>query len=942
MMDFAKSLSFVAVDIETTGLAAERDEVIEIAAVRFREGKIVKSYDSFVKPKGKLPKFIQQLTHITPQDLEDAPELADVLHGLRDFVGKDPVVGHNVGFDLGFINHNYALLGQFPLLNEAWDTAELSRIYMPFVANHKLGTMVRHFGIPLENAHRADADATATGYLLLNLAQHITKHYDMVVNAKLKGYCVMAAQISGEKFLDRIIRYQRQHAISSPPAAKLESPYYNVIENILPAAQNPKIDSVFSEHGLFAERFPNFEFRAGQVQMAQAVSEAFTNEEHLAVEAGTGVGKSFAYLVPSLEFAQRTKARVVVSTNTKNLQEQLFYKDLPQLKKILPVPFKAVLIKGRENYICERRWEEMLSQGDRELSTWDAQGMLGLYIWKLHTRTGDISENSSFDRNRFSITWRKICSDRYLCSNRKCYHYRNCHVMNLRTQIEKASVVVANHALLLADMRMENSSLGEYKYLIIDEAHNLMASASKHLGSSLSYADVSILLNLIGGSSRRRRSSFVANLSKAVEKSVLPEGKKSQCIETAKHLETLSEALRKPATDVFNLAAARCAASGSYNKWRVKDCGEIPELFEQLRRFSMGFKELVKGALALENVISSLESKQLPAYDQHLEMANSLVMRLSEMEGVILSILNPDLNNFALWIENNPRLDRNQPSSVLNYAPIEVNSFLAKLLYEKIPSIVFTSATLALRGSFRYFMGQSGLNLVKSKEVRQRIVDSPFDYERQSKLLITSFLPEPKDRFFQSQAINCLKQIFVTTDVGTMALFTAYRDLDAAYDQLADDLYHAHRPFFAQGKGSSRNSILDEFKKAHNAVLLGTSSFWEGVDVQGDSLSLLILYKIPFQVPSEPLVEAYIDKLEREQKDSFMHYMLPNALLRIRQGFGRLIRSKTDRGIVLIMDSRVSHKRYGSYFKQILPGKHVELRDEIQLIDEVSRFFSKI
>ena len=940
-MRFSETLNFVAIDIETTGLMQQRDEIIEIAAVRFAAGKVAERFVSLVKPRGKVPKFIQHLTHITPAELEDAPEIKEVLHKLKDFVGKDILVGHNVGFDTGFINHNLALIGEFPLLNTSWDTVELSRIYLPFVANHKLGTMVREFDIPLENAHRADADAVAAGELLIVLAEHITKHYSMVVNARILSYLKMAQMPSGS-FLEELIRFQRQHAISAPPSAKLESPYFNVIDNTLPAAQNPKLDAVFSEKGLFAQHFPNFEYRAGQLQMAEAVSEAFTREEHLVVEAGTGVGKSFAYLVPSLEFAQRNKARVVVSTNTKNLQEQLFYKDLPQLAKILPISFKAVLIKGRENYICERRWEELLSQSSKELSTWDAEALLYLYIWKLHTKTGDISENSSFDRSRFSISWRKVCSDRYLCGSRKCPHYRSCHVMSLRREIENASVVVANHALLLADMRMENSTLGEYKYLVIDEAHNLMASASKHLGFSVSYADVSILFNQIASTSRRRRADFISSLEKALEKSALSEQKKEQCKFLAQRLGDLINDSRQLATDVFNLAGAKCDAANSYNKLRIKNVAEAPEIYEPLGRFCLAFKEILKAAVALENVVSSLEAKQMPAYDQHLEAVSAYVMRLSEMEGVLLNVHNPDLDNYALWIENLNRPDRNQPSSMLNYAPIEVNTFLQSMLYKKIPSIVFTSATLALRGSFKYFLAQSGLNLLEEKQVVCRIVDSPFDYDTQSKLLITSFLPEPKDRFFHSQAIACLKQVLNTTDVGTMALFTAYRDLDAAYDEISDDMFYAKRPFFAQGKGGSRSSILEEFKKAKNAVLLGTSSFWEGVDVQGESLSLLILYKIPFQVPSEPLVEAYIDKLEREQKDSFMHYMLPNALLKLRQGFGRLIRSKTDRGIVLIMDSRVSRKRYGSYFKEILPGKHVELRDELQLITEITRFFSKL
>lgn len=936
-MKFSQSLNFVALDIETTGLSEQKDEIIEIAAVRFQDGKVVEVFDSFVRPKGKVPKFIQFLTHISPEQLNDAPDISEVLRKLKDFVGKSIVVGHNIGFDLGFINYNLQLIGQLPLLNARWDTVELSRIYVPFTSDHKLGTMVRYFDIPLDNAHRADADALATGNLLLVLADYICANYSMVSNSRIFSLARMA-QLESRDFLELLILHQRADAIAAPPVSKVKSPYYNVIDNIIPAAKKPAIDSVFGESGLFARDFPNFEFRTGQVQMATAVDEAFSKCEHLVVEAGTGVGKSFAYLVPSLEFAHRNKAKVVVSTNTKNLQEQLFYKDLPQLKKILPVSFKAVLVKGRENYICERRWEELVTQNEQ--SVWDAQALLNLYVWKMHTLTGDVSENPSFDRNRNNITWRKVCSDRYLCGNRKCMHYKNCHVMGLRKEIEDASVVVANHALLLSDLRMENSTLGEYSYLVVDEAHNLMASASKHLGASLSYAELIILFNQLAASSRKHKSGFVAQLQKAIEKSVLSDAKKAQATAGAERLHQLIESSRNPLMDIFNLAAAKCTAANSYNKLRIKSVAEIKELFSLLAAFSRDFKEICTATKALQNILDLLESKQIPAYAQLHDSLDAFYMRLSEMEGVVLTMLNPDLDNFAMWIENNPRPDRNMPSSTINYAPVEVNSFLCKMLYNEIPSIVFTSATLALRGSFRYFMNQSGLSLVDKKNVVQKIVDSPFDYDTQSRLLISSFLPEPKDRFFQSQAMACLKQIFNTVDVGTMALFTAYRDLDTAFEFVADDLYHAKRPLFAQGKGGSRTSILAEFKRAKNAVLLGTSSFWEGVDVQGESLSLLIIYKIPFQVPSEPLVEAYIDKLEREQKDSFMHYMLPNALLRIRQGFGRLIRSQSDRGLVLILDSRVSKKNYGSYFKEILPGKHLELKSEIQLLDEITRFFA--
>ncbi len=512
--------------------------------------------------------------------------------------------------------------------------------------------------------------------------------------------------------------------------------------------------------------------------------------------------------------------------------------------------------------------------------------------------------------------------------------------MKLRKDIESASIVVANHSLLLADAQMGGTSLGDYAYLVIDEAHNLTASAAKHLGFDLGYADLNSLFNQLAHSGRKS-GGFLAQLGQTTKKSLATEAGKQQVETLCTKLNLELDELRKPLVNIFNKAALRCSEADSYGKLRIKETEAFPELFEPLKDLVTDFKQIMKDLKALENVLSSFNSQQVANLDILKETLSSNLMRFSETEEMLLTLLNPDLDNYALWIENNPRPERNIPSSGFCYAPVEVAEHLNRLLYSRIPCIIFTSATLALRGSFKYFMGQSGLNLVSDKIVRQSIVDSPFDYDKQSLLLIGSFLPEHKDKFFQAQALGCLEQVFQTANVGTMALFTSFKDMDAVYNHVGDSLYHAKRPFFVQGKGGSRSSILDDFKRSKNAVLLGTSSFWEGVDVQGESLSLLILYKIPFQVPSEPLTEALTDKLERENKDSFMHLMLPNALLRIRQGFGRLIRSKTDRGVVLIMDSRVSNKRYGEYFKQILPGRCIELKDEQQLVSEIGKFFNR-
>lgn len=933
-------LNYVAIDIETTGLSADRDEIIEIAAVRFANGAVTDLFDSFVKPRGQVPKFIEYLTHISPADLKTAPPVKDVLKDFCSFVGDDILVGHNISFDLGFINNFLVRSGGFPLLNRFWDTAEIGRIYLPITSDHKLSTLVEHFGIKLDNAHRAYADAEATGILLNKMTEHILQHYSFIVNSRIMDLAIQAKLDSDlSSYVKQIIQFQRSNALSGKVPTPPKSHLFNVIDHEVPGRISD-IDQVFSEHGIFAEKFPNFEFRSGQMAMAEQVSQAFENEEHLVVEAGTGVGKSFAYLVPAIRFSREKNTKVVVSTNTKNLQEQLFYKDLPQLRKMLPLPFKAVLVKGRENYLCERRWEDLLAEQTRGLSTYDAHGVLHLLIWKLLSNTGDVSENSSFDRKRFGIVWRKVCSDRFLCGGRKCPNFSKCHVMKLRKDIESASIVVANHSLLLADAQMGGTTMGEYQFLVIDEAHNLMASAAKHLGFDLGYAELNGLFNQLAHSGKKS-GGFLAMLSQTVKKSIATDAGKQQVETLCTKLGNELDELRKPLAAIFNKASTRCSEAESYGKLRIKETDIFTDLFEPLKDFSTCFKDIMKDLKALENVLSSLNSKQVANLDQLKETLTANYQRFNETEEMLLTLLNPDLDNYAMWIENNPRPERNIPSSSFCYAPVEVAEHLNRLLYSQIPCIVFTSATLALRGSFKYFMAQSGLNLVSDKTVNQSIVDSPFDYDKQSLLLIGSFLPEHKDKFFQAQALGCLEQILQTTNVGTMALFTSYKDLDAVYNHVGDSLYHAKRPFFAQGKAGSRRSILDDFKRSKNAVLLGTSSFWEGVDVQGESLSLLILYKIPFQVPSEPLIEALIDKLERENKDSFMHLMLPNALLRIRQGFGRLIRSKTDRGVVLIMDSRVSNKRYGEYFKQILPGKCIELKNEQQLVSEIGKFFNR-
>lgn len=931
---------FVVIDVETTGLDDRYDEIIEIAAIRFTNGKPGVSFTSLIKPQKGLPKHIQYLTHINPEELMQAPDACSVLVKALAFIGDDIIVGHNVNFDIGFVNKGLEKCRMNILQNTAWDTAEISRVYLPFISNHKLSTLAENFGVELFNAHRALADATATGHVLIALVEHILRHYSLMTNARLLDMAKQAQTMNNMyAFLRMIVEKQRRNALSGPKEKMPINTRTNYIQHNIPFSRKLGNEDVFGQNGMLSKMFSGYEFRKGQLDMAELVNQAFSQEHHLAVEAGTGVGKSFAYLVPAISFAAEKKTKVVVSTNTKNLQEQLFYKDLPQLARMVPIPFNASLVKGRENYICERRWQEFLMEQTKGISPYEARSLLFLFVWKLQTQTGDVSENSSFDRSRHGLLWRKVCSDRFQCMGRKCPHAQSCFVMTLRKKIEDSSLVVANHSLLLADTRMDNSTLGEYGYLVVDEAHNLMATAAKHLGFELGYADVINLAHQFGKIGKRKSTGFLHSVTASIAKSLVTDSVRDHILLICNKINQELEEIRQTSTEMFNEAASCVDQAASFGKVRIKDMGDYGNLYKLIDRFVKEWCDLQKDMRALANVLSSVNSKLLANHEYLTETLQGYINRGAETEGKLLMLLSPDLDNYALWIENAPRSEKSVPVSTLCYAPVEVGEQLNDLLYKKVPSIIFTSATLALRGSFKYFYGQSGLGLVPSDKIVERIVESPFDYDSQAKLMIASFLPEHKDKFFQNQALGCIKEILNATNVGTMILFTAYKDLNSVYDYVGDSLYHRDRPFFAQGKAGSRTSILDEFKTHKNAVLLGTSSFWEGVDVQGESLSLLVLYKLPFLVPSEPIVEAFIDKLERDNRDSFMHYMLPNALLRLRQGFGRLIRSKSDRGVVLIMDSRVSNKAYGDYFKKVLPTPCMELNSELDVINEIARFF---
>ncbi len=935
-------IDFVVLDLETTGFDFKKNEIIEIGATRFVDGKFTDELSIFVKPQKKVPKFIKQLTNITDEQLNSGDSLPTALKKLIDFVKDDIIVCHNVSFDIGFLNQKMEDQGFPKIQNDNLDTLDLSRIYLPFILNHKLGTVAEYFGIDLSNAHRAIYDAQATGNVLLKLIDFIDHNIPLKLNHRLYEISRVDKHKYGlTYFLQRVVEYQKKNTLLRKTTGKdIDFHNRNYIEHKPKNADKITIDEIFKKDGLFSKNFKKYELRQGQVNMAKAILNNFKQEEFLLVEAGTGVGKSLAYLIPSAIHTNKHDTKVVVSTNTKNLQEQLFYQDLPTMKNSVNIPFKASLLKGRRNYICQRKWLDTTFDFSRLFTSTEVLAYMNLVVWKEFTKTGDITENSSFETKRDGRVWKKVASDPFLCQGRKCAHFNECYLMSIRRKAEKSNIVIINHHLLLADMQSEFSALGKYDYLVIDEAHNIPQLAPSELGISLFYPEFSSFFNQLHSAKNKFQSGVLVGIKAAAKKSKFSEQKSlltkiKEAIELIDDNKNIFDKLFK---DIGDLVSEK----GSYGKLRITNIDDHPFLTEQLGKIILFWEKLSRSFVNIQKIFSGIDKQLFVDYDKHNEFLGNIMERIADYYSKLNSLYNPNLKDYAFWMENFRIDDKKYPNGMLVYCPLNVNEILNEILYKKVKSIIFTSATIAIRKKFKYFAGRMGLNLLENGFVQELIVKSPFDYEKQAKVLVAGFLPDPKDRFFTAQSTELIKLSVESSKSGTMVLFTSYKNLNDSYDKLKDYFDEKDIILHAQGKGISRSAMLKEFRKHRNSVLLGTNSFWEGVDVPGESLELLILFKLPFMVPSEPIVEAFLEKMEAEGKNSFMHFMLPNALLKYKQGFGRLIRHKTDRGIVLVLDNRIQSKKYGKYFIDTVPAKTVISQSYIEIEDHLTEWFKKI
>ncbi len=654
------------------------------------------------------------------------------------------------------------------------------------------------------------------------------------------------------------------------------------------------LDEILAPGGLVSRRMPHYEPRPQQLGMARAVAEAFDANEDLVVEAGTGVGKSFAYLVPAILGAvtRKPKRRVVVSTYTIALQEQLITKDLPFLHDILPMEFSAVLGKGRQNYICFRRMGMAIKARDKLFSQWDQQEQLvHLSEWAMETDAGSL-QDITFPLDRG--VWEKVRSDPGSCLGSKCPSYGKCHLQAARKRMLGADILVVNHALFFSDLALKAGPanqarlLGDYDLAILDEAHTVEQVAGDHFGCSVSNSTVEYLLRDLYNDQNDRgilamlgQDDAIAAVNRAVN-----------------------------ACEGFFTALAEYKGPGIASNGRIRQAGLISnELSPALSEVAKLLKDARKGVQDEDRRFELIGCEQRAA-----ELAHDIQRLIAQAEG-----------SHAYWLTVRQRGRR--PIVTLASAPIDVSPILRTLLFDSVNSAVLTSATLATsRGGkhgFEYFRRRLGID-----ECRELLLDSPFDYRRQAKLYIETRLGDPNDvPNFTPAACQAISYYVEKTHGRCFVLFTSYRMLEAAAELLGPWCERNDYKMFVQGWGLSRGLMLEQFRKHPRPVLLGTTSFWQGVDVAGEALSNVIIVKLPFAVPDDPITEARIDLIRQQGGNPFGEYQLPEAIIRFKQGFGRLIRSTTDTGIVVVLDHRIATKSYGRQFIAALPALDV-VRDE--------------
>lgn len=908
---------FMIVDVETTGNKPGTDKIIQIGAILIEDGEIIEQISSFVNPNMKLSPFIKQFTGIEDDMLKRAPAFELIAPMLLEMLEGSYFVAHNVPFDMTFLKAEFESCGYEFHNCPTIDTVELSRLLFPSLGSYKLSQLASEFDIDHDQPHRADSDAEATAHLLVKL---LTKLQNLpYITLQKLGAFAPKFQSSLKILLEQII----EEKTGTLPIEE----QYDIYRNI--ALKHRKVRTIINDENISIDQLQikpmmkniqrvtsKFELREGQMEMMETIKEAFENHTHSLIEAGTGTGKTLGYLVPALLFAKLTDKRVVVSTFTTHLQEQIMLQEIAMLKKAATFPFQATIFKGRHHYLCLRKFEESLESIASD--TYDVLFTKAqILVWLTETNDGDVDELNLTSGGK--IFWNKIKSESNCC-NKDCQWFSRCFYLQKRKEAYASDLIITNHALLLADIKSGFALLPDYSELIIDEAHHLDDVASENFGIKLDNFSIQMALNQIGlpdGSELLQKAASFAD-------EAVPQ-LSSKINMVAEHYVDAKNAIDELFRSIRSFAISKNAVSKNEigrTTYRFHSAKEEGPLWKEVKNKTFiaieKLEDIKDGIMLLLNELEIIKEQNGNTQSGLMSGLKSVVQSLEDIANGLCKLLYEHESNNVTWIEVEPRGAQN--SAFLYGQPIDTSEILADRLFAKKQSVILTSATLAIGDSFNYIKDSLGLS---DFEVMTKKITSPFSYKNQVKLMIPTDIPEVKDveqtLFIEEISVKIIETARVTKG-RMLILFTSYDMLEKTFYNVKAASELDGFVLIGQGISSgSRAKLTKNFKQHEQAILFGTSSFWEGIDIPGEDLSCIVIVRLPFSPPDNAMMAAKANALKDEGKNAFMELFLPQAILRFKQGFGRLIRAKNDRGAVIVLDRRIVTKSYGKQFIAALP-----------------------
>lgn len=900
----------IALDLETTGLDPERDTIIEIGLVRFMGPRVERTWQQLINPGRPLPAFITQLTGIDDAMLSKAPRINSVLDELKDFIGDLPILGHNINFDLSFFRRD----GLFQL-NQTIDTYDLASVLIPSAGRYRLDALASALGVLPQQRHRALEDARTTHQVYLRLWEKVRQLPLALVEEIVRlgeniewGAGWTFEEILNERggTLDRFTPIELVPDLKPFPRHTLKPR-----EDRLPLNAD-ELAAILEPGGPFAARFPGYEHRSQQISMLRAIAESLSYSGHLLVEAGTGTGKSLAYLIPAFAWAAQNGEHVIVSTNTINLQDQLRYHDIPAINDILGSSYQASVLKGRRNYLCPRQLTALRHLGPRTVE--EMRVLAKVFVWLVEGGTGDRNE-ITLTGGEESAVWTRLSAESEDCSPETCAYFtsKGCPYYHAREAAESAHIVIINHALLLADITTGNRVIPEYKYLIIDEAHHLESATTNGLSFTVSEFSLKRLLSDLGARGPGLLQGIQLYSQKVMDPSQYAQWSRKiqSALQSARECDTLASAFfqslntflaRQREEESIGIYGQRTRIQSSTRT--LPDWDEVEAVWDQTRQ---PLNAAIHSSLEISEALLSLASEGEGRGEDLVVALRSISRSLTEIyQQINQMIFEPD-PKMVYWIEIAGPYERLS----LHAAPLEIGHLVERHLWNEKEAVILTSATLTTAGEFDYI--RQRLNAHDADEL---LLGSPFDFEASTLLYVVNDIPEPQERQAYQHAVERgLIDLCTATRGRALVLFTSYEQLQRTAKAITESLAKQEIFVFEQGEGASRHALLETFRSTDQAVLLGTRSFWEGVDVPGSALSVLVIVRLPFDVPNDPIVAARAETYE----SPFDQFTVPEAILRFRQGFGRLIRTKSDRGVVAIFDRRLLTKRYGRVFLDSLP-----------------------